>query len=179
MRGPAVYVSTMNKIILTLAGLFAPQIIMAAPLPEHSDLLATNTVVAVYEKTVDRPCRHLTSLCPDRCNHAKKLATFRVVVNENYEHPGQYGDDKSEPGSVVYVDMLHDEPGQDESVRKLISELKPGDAVRIRIDHYYVNGDSCKYPVRPVTLIERVEKPANIPPAKDKEPIMEIMPLAR
>ena len=166
----------MNKLILTLAGLIAP-LVMSSPLPQPAELLATNTVIAVYEKTVDRPCMHLTSLCPDRCNHAKKLATFRVITNENYKRTGKYGDDKSEPGSLVYVDMLHDEPGQSENVRKLIAELKPGDAVRITVDHYYVTGN-CKYPVRPVT-IERVEKPANIPPAKEEAPVMDIMPLAR
>lgn len=146
-----------NKLTLALAGLFAP-VVLAAELPQPAELLASNTVVAVYEKTIDRPCMHRTALCPDRCDHAKKLAVFRVEENENYERLGEYGDAESEPGSTIYVNMLVDEPGQDASVRQLISELKPGDSVRLRIDHYYVKEPSNQYPVRPVTLIERIEK---------------------
>ncbi len=145
-----------NKFAFALAGLFAPMV-YAAALPQPAELLATNTVVAVYEKTIDRPCMHRTALCPDRCDHAKKLAVFRVVENENYEHLGEYGDAKSEPGSTIYVNMLADEPGQDAAVRQLISELKPGESVRLKVDHYYVKEPTNQYPVRPVTLIERVE----------------------
>ncbi len=169
----------MNPFTLTLTAALAAPIVIAAPLPQPAELLATNTVVAVYEKTFDRPCMHRTSLCPDRCDHAKKLATFRVVTNENYERTGKYGDDKSEPGSTIYIDMLRDEPGQSENVRKLISELKPGDAVRLKIDHYYIKGNTNQYPVRPVTLIERVAKPAVVPPSKGDDHMPDIMPLAR
>lgn len=125
--------------------------------PEEADLLATNTVVAVYEKTIDHPCRHLTSLCPDRCNHADKLAVFRVVANEHYDRPGQYGDAKAEPGSELYISVLKDQEGQDPAIRQLVSQLQPGDAVRFTVDHYYRNNAGSRYPVRPVSKMERVE----------------------
>lgn len=130
-------------------------------LPAKADLLASNTVVAVYEKTVDRPCMHLTSLCPDRCDHADKLAVFRVIANEHYSRPGQYGDDKAEPGSELYISVLKDQEGQDPAVRTFVTGLKPGDVVRFTVDHYYVDKDGSRYPVRPVTKIERTAQPAS------------------
>lgn len=128
----------------------------AAPLPEKADMLATNTVVAKYVDTVDIPCRFMTTLCPDKCNHATKLAQFEVLSNENYEHPGQYGDEKLEKGSIASVDVKKDIPGQSPEVAKLISELKPGDEVKLTITHYYVQQGQGHFPVRPAVSIERV-----------------------
>lgn len=130
----------------------------AGTLGANADLLATNTVVAVYEKTVDRPCMHLTSLCPDRCGHADRLAVFRVVTNEQYSRPGEYGDDKAEPGSPLYISVLKDPEGQDPAIRQLVSSLSPGDQVRFTLDHYYIRSERAHYPVRPVSHMEIVAR---------------------
>lgn len=120
------------------------------------ELLARNTVLAVYENTVEQPCRFMTADCPDRCDHATRAAIFRVLKNEDYAKPGQYGDDKMEAGSHVYINIRKDEPGQAPKVRELISELKPGDHVRMTVHHNYVKDETAHYPARPVVQMERV-----------------------
>lgn len=142
-------------VLQTIAMSFTPMA-AAAPLPEKADMLATNTVVAQYVDTVDVPCRFLTAFCPDKCDHATKLAQFSVISNENYEKPGQYGDEKLEPGAVAVVDVKKDILGQAPEVAKLISELKPGEKVRLTITHYYVQVGQGQFPVRPAVSIERI-----------------------
>lgn len=151
----------MKTKLLTLGALLAAvltgsQLLSAAPLPEKAEMLATNTVVAKYIDTVDLPCRFMTALCPDRCNHATKLARFEVISNENYEHPGKYGDEKLEKGDTATVDVQKEVLGQSPEVAKLISELKSGDEVKLTITHYYVQQGQGQFPVRPAVSIERI-----------------------
>ena len=89
--------------------------LMASPMPEKADLLAENTVVAQYMGLLDIPCRHMTADCPDKCDHATKVARFRVLKNENYRLVGKYGDDKMEPASMLMVDVKKPTPGQDDA----------------------------------------------------------------
>lgn len=146
----------MNIKQLSASLLLTAGLAVASPLPP-ADLLAANTVVAEYMGTVHQPCRFRTALCPDRCDHAAELARFRVIRNESYEQPGKYGDDKAEQDSVLLVDAVKDVPGQDDAtVHRLISELKPGDQVRLTISHYYVRDKGMHYPVRPVTQMEKL-----------------------
>ncbi len=169
----------MKKLLATLSLLLAPSV-LAAPLAGPAEELASNTVTAVYEKIVERPCHFRTIDCPDKCGHGVKFARFRVITNEAYSKPGEYGDDKAEPGTSVAVDMLGDVEGQDPSVQQLVKGLKPGDAVRMTIKHYYVKANNCHYPVRPVTSIERIEAPKRMPARKDSplDHAEEIMPLS-
>ena len=139
-------------VTLFLAGLSA----CAAPLPEKADLLATNTELAQYEGTRHHPCRHMTALCPDRCDHATTLAHFRVLSNENYKKLGEYGDEKIKEGDIAMVDVLKEVPGQDATVTETITRLKQGDTVRITINHYYVQVGQSFFPVRPAVKIEAV-----------------------
>ncbi len=168
----------MNK-IASLLLLLTPSV-LAAPLPPAEEL-AHNTVTAVYERTMERPCYFRTADCPDKCDHAMRVAIFRVVKNESYSRPGEYGDDKLEPGESCAVDMKNDVEGQDASVQALVKELKPGDAVRMTIRHYYVKSPHAHYPVRPVTDIQRVETPKTQLPAPKDGPLdheHEVMPIA-
>lgn len=143
------------KPFFLLSSLVLPGFVaLAAPLPQESELLARNTVLAVYEKTENRPCHFRTALCPDRCDHASTLAQFRVCANEGYEKPGQYGDEKAEAGSTLLIDVGRDVPGQDEAVARKIAELRPGDKVRLTVTHYYIQEGGNHYPVRPVTSFE-------------------------
>lgn len=122
----------------------------------ESELLARNTVVAQYENTVERPCRFMTADCPDRCDHATRVAIFRVLKNEDYAKLGEYGDDKMQEGGNLAIDILKDEAGQAPEVRQLISSLKQGDRVRMTIHHNYVKDETANYPARPVVNIERL-----------------------
>ena len=164
--------------IVAVAALVAPSL-FAAPMPENAELLATNSVVAVYTGTQERPCMHRTALCPDRCDHGAKVAVFRVLRNDNYSCPGKYGDDKAEVGSVIMIDVRNEVPGQDDSVKALIATLNPGDTVAMTQDHYYGEIGCCMTPFRPVTKIEKVEKPADAPELPALAPQHHVMPLRR
>lgn len=126
----------------------------APSLPEKAELLATNTVVAKYLDTVEHPCRFMTALCPDRCDHATRLARFEVLRSEHYAHPGQYGDEQMKPGSIALVDVKKPVLGQSPDVATTIASLKPGDEVRMTITHYYVQQGQGQFPVRPVVKFE-------------------------
>ncbi len=153
---------------------------LAAPLPPVVEELAHNTVTAVYERIVERPCYHRTVDCPDKCDHAQRYARFRVIANESYRRPGEYGDDKLQPGEALAVDVKNDVEGQEPAVKALVESLRPGDAVRLTIRHYYVKGEYAHYPVRPVTQIERIEAPKQLPPRRESPLDHEagIMPIA-
>ena len=146
------------------AALFVPATLTAAPLPEKADLLATNTVVAVYRGTVKPPCRFLTAECPDRCGHSREQAVFTIKVSEDYTHPGKYGDDLLTPGSEWMVGTKDDVPGQDPAVLEQLAGLKPGDTVRMTITHYYITLNNASYPVRPVTSLTVLPEKEQVEP---------------
>lgn len=120
-----------------------------APLPD-SDLLAENTVLAEYLGTQEIPCRFMTADCPDKCDHATKVALFRVLANKSYAKHGEYGDEKMEAGETVPVDLRHPAPGQ-----VTIPALNKGDQVKMTIQHRYTKGN-VQEPIRPVTAMGRV-----------------------
>lgn len=166
----------MKKLLPLVMAAMAPSL-FASPLPEKADLLATNTVIARFEGYTDIPCRFMTADCPDKCDHATKVANFTVLQNENYDQLGKYGDDKAEVGSVMMVDMKKATPGQDDkAVFATVDSLKPGDTVRLTQDHYYVNTERAAYPVRPVTKLEKVDKPANAAEVPASVPATPIQP---
>ena len=130
---------------------------VAAPLPGESELLAVNTVMARFIGVQEHPCRFMTALCPERCDHATRLASFEVLENISYEKPGKYGDDKLAPGDTALVDVQKPVPGQPLHVVQSISALKPGDVVRLTICHYYVKQGQGQFPARPAVLLELVQ----------------------
>ncbi len=129
----------------------------AAPLPA-GDLLAKNTVIAQYIGTQHIPCRHLTALCPDRCDHATDIAEFIVVKNLDYQKDGEYGQEKADAGSIVRVDIKKTIEGQDPSVAKQIKALKPNQEVEVTITHFYVNSKGNRYPIYPATSFKALDK---------------------
>lgn len=131
--------------------------LLAAPLPEKAELLTSNTVVAKFTGVHRQPCRFMTALCPDRCDHATTLASFQVLENEKYVKPGKYGDDKLAPGDTAVVDVQKDILGQPAEVAETISRLSPGDVVRLTIVHYYVQQGQGQFPVRPAVSISPVK----------------------
>ena len=168
--------------MLTVIGAMLMPALFAAPMPAKADLLATNTVVATYLGTKERPCMFRTALCPDRCNHGAKVAMFRVTANENYAKPGKYGDDKAEPGSLLMIDVKNDTPGQSDEVKALIAGLTVGDKVRMTQDHYYGDFGQVVEPFRPVTKIEKLQQEKkDLVPALPEAPAGDygVMPIMR
>ena len=143
----------MNAKLFLLMSVLLPAAV-ASPLPEKADLLASNTVTAQFLGMQERPCYFRTALCPDRCDHAVKAAQFRVLSNEAYEKPGEYGDDKAEAGNMLLVDARNDVPGQPDDMLQKLAELKPGQVVRLTQKHYYADLGEVVMPVRPITELE-------------------------
>ncbi len=139
--------------------------LQAAPLPPAKEL-ARNDVLAMYVGTKDMPCMHRTSLCPDKCGHAKKVAVFKVLRNDGYEKKGEYGDAKAEPNSQIYIDLNKDVEGQSPETLALLKELKPATQVQMTQVHYYVTKDNSSYPVRPIVKIQPRLTCSGPPPAE-------------
>ena len=57
-------------------------------------------------------------------------------------------------GNLLMIDAANDVPGQDESVLRKIAELKPGQVVRIKQNHYYADLGDVLTPIRPVEKLE-------------------------
>lgn len=156
----------MKTILQTISVLIASGALYASPLPQDAKLLATNSVETHYLGTLERPCRHLTADCPDKCNHATKVARFRVLKNMDYQQNSEYGDEKILPGSILEVDIKNPTPGQeDAAVFSFISKLKVGAKVRLTQKHYYGKINNLSEPFRPITHIEVDEKQPVIPAA--------------
>ena len=143
----------MKKAFFLMMAALLPAVV-ASPLPQKADLLASNTVTAQFLGVQERPCYFRTALCPDRCDHAAKVAQFRVLTNEAYEKPGKYGDDKAETGNMLLVDARNDVPGQPDGMLQKLAELKPGQLVRLTQKHYYADLGDVVTPIRPVTALE-------------------------
>lgn len=125
-------------------------------LPAESELLASNTVLARFSGVQEQPCRFMTALCPHRCDHATRLASFEVLENLSYSKPGKYGDEMLSPGSFAVVDVQKPVLGQPADIAQRISRLRPGDVVKLTICHYYVKQGQGQFPVRPAVLLELV-----------------------
>lgn len=170
----------MNAKLFLLMSVLLPAAV-ASPLPEKADLLASNTVTAQFLGMQERPCYFRTALCPDRCDHAVKAAQFRVLSNEAYEKPGEYGDDKAEAGNMLVVDARNDVPGQPDGMLQKLAELKPGQVVRLTQKHYYADLGELVTPVRPITeLVVLKDGACEEIPSVPKDPANhddEVMPL--
>lgn len=171
----------MKSLLFLMSVALVPSV-FSSPLPEKADLLASNTVVAQYVGVLERPCYFRTSLCPDRCDHAMKAAQFRVLTNEAYEKPGEYGDDKAAAGNMLLVDARRDVPGQPDGMLQKLADLKPGQLVRLTQKHYYADLGDVVTPIRPVTELEVLKDGAceEIPsvPQDSANHDHEVMPLS-
>lgn len=123
-----------------------------AELPS-GELLSDHVAEAEFTGVIHRKCRFLTSLCPDKCDHARDFAVFRIVKYLDYRKPGKYGDEKQEQ-LMVDVNPAHKPILQSADILKKISALKPGDRVVLHWAHYYMHRNSSSFPERPVISVE-------------------------
>lgn len=121
------------------------------------DLLSSHQTEARYDGIQFIPCRFLTSLCPDRCGHAKNVAMFTILSYLDYQKTGEYGDEKQMVFSVDVSSPVSESSPENE-IRKTIAELKEGDVVRLDWNHIYVTEKGNSFPERPVTRLERLDK---------------------
>ena len=126
----------------------------AAPLP--GETLSTHQTLARFEGVEDVPCRHMTSLCPDRCDHGGKYAKFTIVEYTAYDLAGKYGDPKQ---TSFLVRVAHKDGSPDtatpEPLRRVIAELSVGQVVGLDWAHVYVTDPETgsKWPERIVTKL--------------------------
>jgi hypothetical protein len=116
-----------------------------------AEVLSSHRTKAVYEGARHLPCRHRTSLCPDRCGHARDVAVFRITEYVAYDKPGEYGDGKA---TEFLLPLAADEEVTPE-ILAAAKALAKGDAVHLDWLHEYVTKDGSKYPRRRVTLLAR------------------------
>jgi hypothetical protein len=123
------------------------------------EVLSVHHTLTEYVGSVHIPCRHLTSLCPDRCNHAFTSAEFKVLSYDYYEKPGKYGDERQ---TQFHARLDSNEESrtdyQDSKFSELIRNLVPGQKVKLCWEHIYVNDASTgsKWPERPIRSLELV-----------------------
>jgi hypothetical protein len=122
-------------------------------------LLSSHTTLAVFEGVKFQACRHRTSLCPDKCGHAGKVATFKITKYLDYKKPGKYGDAKGKTFRTMIVDQL-DNTKVPEKTLALINSLEKGDAVELSWNHDYVTENGSSYPVRTITKLTKVKEEA-------------------
>jgi len=124
-----------------------------------ADVLARLRARVAYAGVQRRRCMHMTSLCPDRCNHARAWALFTVVEWLAYEKPGQYGDDKA-PTFAVQLEPAEAGVEHAPGFMDAVAGLAEGDALEIEWLHEYVTttwegGGSGKAPSRRVVAWAR------------------------
>lgn len=117
------------------------------------ELLADHVAEAEFTGVIHRKCMFMTSLCPDKCDHAKDFAVFRIIKYLDYQKPGKYGDEKQEK-LMVDLNPAHKPILQGADILKKIAALKAGDKVVLHWSHYYMHKDSSSFPERPVISIE-------------------------
>lgn len=117
------------------------------------ELLSDHVAEAEFTGVIHRKCMFMTSLCPDKCDHAKDFAVFRIIKYLDYQKPGKYGDEKQEK-LMVDLNPAHKPTLQGADILKKIAALKAGDKVVLHWSHYYMHKDSSSFPERPVISIE-------------------------
>ena len=119
------------------------------------DTLAKNSTIAIFEGISKRQCMFKTALCPDKCNHSKEIAKFKIVEYLEYIKSGEYGDEKQE---YFYCDINVNaqEDKQKKEFIDFIKTLKEGDKVKLNWDHIYVDNNGSRYPERPIRFIGKV-----------------------
>lgn len=138
----------------SVLALLAAAILGADSKPPGSavEILSSHQTDAIYQGARRLPCLHRTALCPDRCDHAKDVAVFRIAAYRSYTKANpNHGD----PEAKEFLMPL--KAGEEVSAEQLefAKGLKPGDAVKLDWQHEYVRADGASYPRRRVTRLER------------------------
>ena len=119
------------------------------------EVLSSHKTIAVFDGIQHQPCRFLTSLCPDKCDHATDSAVFTVEKYLSYEQNGEYGDEQQ---TKIYCTINKSVHYQDKSITTIVKTLQVGKKYYVDYDHIYITDETGnKYPARPVKRIEEVK----------------------
>jgi hypothetical protein len=117
------------------------------------EVLSTHLIIAEFLGIKHFPCRHLTSLCPDRCNHAQDVATFKVISYLKYEALGRWATEQ-EDVFHARIDQKVPVEAQDPQIIDTIKTLTPGQKVKLYWEQIYVTEEGSKWPERPIRSLE-------------------------
>ncbi len=123
---------------------------------EKRELLSSHDTTAIFRGSRVHTCLGRTSLCPDRCGHSGKLATFEIIEYRHYEKPGKYGDPKQKRFQLLIEDNMGKRKVSDE-IHAAIDALKDGGKVHLKWNHDYVTKHRSSSPERTITLLEKLE----------------------
>jgi hypothetical protein len=121
-------------------------------------VLSTHHTIAEYMGIVHVPCRHLTSLCPDRCTHAFDAGQFKILSYEQFEKPGAEGDEQQ----TLFIARLdsNEEARMDyqfPEFASIVQNLVPGQKVKLYWEHVCMTDETrSRWPARPIRSIEIV-----------------------
>lgn len=119
------------------------------------DKLSVHKTEATFAGIQELPCRHMTALCPDRCDHGGKVATFTINTYTNYQQLSKYGDPKQETFMVQLADGQGNVPKTTSpALVQVIHELTEGETVTLEWVHTYVDDGRIVEPRRLVTRLE-------------------------
>jgi hypothetical protein len=129
---------------------------------EKYDVLSVHKTQATFAGLKDHVCKGLTSACPHACGHSGSLAVFRIDAYSAYEKPGAFGDEKQTTFQFLVVDTRKNRKVPAELAATL-ETLEPGDKVVLEWEHRYMDRDGSRFPVRPVTKLEKLPAPGALP----------------
>ena len=114
------------------------------------DILSHHDAICEFAGIRHIPCRFMTALCPDRCDHASDVAVFNVIEYKTYERTSKYGDEKQ---TTILCEVKKPVYNQDPSIAEKAKSLTPGQKVEVVYDHLYVHDDRGARPERPLISI--------------------------
>ena len=121
------------------------------PANEEREVMFSYVSTATFMGARHQPCRHMTSLCPDRCGHATNVYSFQldslaVTKNEASSH-ARWVTPETEGGTHM--------TGESDLKQylDLAKSLSPGTKVNLEWSHDYVTVGGCSGPDRPITKL--------------------------
>jgi hypothetical protein len=128
--------------------------------PDQVVTLARHETMAVFNGISDHRCLGLTSLCPDRCGHSGRMATFAIISYLSYEQRDEFGDPQSDTFAFLIEDTMQQRKVPSE-LFAAVTALQAGDHVLLSWDHTFVTINGASGPERPVTRLEKIAPEAS------------------
>ena len=125
----------------------------------HSDLLASNAVLASLKEIRSVPVVNLETVTPE----SQQIAVFEVKQNLAHRRYDRMGDGPLQPGKLFPVSLAADVPGQDAALADKIRAMQPGDEAVMNIDHIYLFREEGNENVRACTRFATAEGEAQSP----------------
>lgn len=163
--------------VLAMVPVASAQAPSAAPAAQttgrgNSDLLASNTVRAVFRGMQEVAISHFTN--PQ--SYTTQVAVFEVVENLAHRRLVRYGDGCLQAGTIITVSMNRNQPGQPSSVVDEIAQMQVGEEAVMKIDHLFLFAEPEGINIRPCTRLARKPNSAGKPQVTPVTPVAPVAP---